>query len=93
MPDRCRVLVTGGAGFIGRGVVHALLAAGHEVTVADLQAFGDPEVRSVTGDLCHPGVAERAVTAARAIGYEPALDLETGMATVWPDFRLDEGAR
>jgi UDP-glucose 4-epimerase len=61
MSDRSRVLVTGGAGFIGRRVVRALLAEGHEVTVADLRAFPDPEVRSVTGDLCDPGVPERAV--------------------------------
>src|SRR5579859_1301230 len=61
MADRSRVLVTGGAGFIGRRVVRALLAEGHEVTVADLRAFPDPEVRSVTGDLCDPGMPERAV--------------------------------
>jgi len=26
------------------------------------------------------------ISAARAIGYRPVHDLETGMATVWPDF-------
>jgi len=26
------------------------------------------------------------ISAARAIGYAPSHDLETGMATVWPDF-------
>ena len=61
MANRSRVLVTGGGGFIGRRVVRALLAEGHEVTVADHRAFPDPEVRSVTGDLCDPEVPGRAV--------------------------------
>jgi UDP-glucose 4-epimerase len=67
MASRSRVLVTGGAGFIGRRVVSALVAEGHEVTIADLRAFpgsvqlGDAEVRSVIGDLCNPDTASRAV--------------------------------
>jgi UDP-glucose 4-epimerase len=61
MANGSRVLVTGGAGFIGRRVVRALLAEGHEVTVADLRAFPDPEVRSVVGDLCDLDGPARAV--------------------------------
>ena len=57
-----RVLVTGGAGFIGRRVVAALLAEGVEVTVADLKTYtGDDSVRVVTGDLVEPSVADQAV--------------------------------
>jgi hypothetical protein len=34
------------------------------------------------------------ISAARAIGYRPVHDLETGMATVWPDFNPNHsGAR
>jgi UDP-glucose 4-epimerase len=58
-----RVLVTGGAGFVGRHVVAALQTGGHEVSVVDRQPFGDVAVRQVTGELEDPRVREAAVVA------------------------------
>lgn len=62
VPAGQRVVVTGGAGFIGRAVVGRLLDAGARVVVADLHPHPDREVESVVGDLRDPAVREAAVT-------------------------------
>lgn len=56
-----RVVVTGGSGFIGRHVVAALLARGHDVVNVDRSPHPDG-VETVVGELIDPGVVARSVT-------------------------------
>jgi UDP-glucose 4-epimerase len=56
-----QVLVTGGAGFVGRSVVRALRRAGALVTVVDLQPFPDGDVTSVVGELTDRATRDAAV--------------------------------
>jgi UDP-glucose 4-epimerase len=56
-----RVLVTGGAGFVGRTVVRVLRSYGARVSVCDQEPHPDPEVDSITGDLREPAVRDKAV--------------------------------
>lgn len=67
-----RVLVTGGAGFIGSHTAAALLEAGAEVTVLDNLSSGVREniprsARFVEGDIRSPESVERAIAGAEAV--------------------------
>jgi len=69
-----------------------ILGSGRSVTVNEMVTTA----RKVTGALIPAenvpvGSGEMPavvldISAAKALGYRPAYDLETGMATVWPDF-------
>ncbi len=89
-----RVMVTGGAGYVGSNLVPKLLAAGYGVTVLDLYIYGDdifsaygdnPDLREVKGDLRSAGTVADALTGCDAvihlacISNDPSFDLDPGL--------------
>nr|HET7858435.1 NAD-dependent epimerase/dehydratase family protein [Caldimonas sp.] len=74
-----RVLITGGAGFIGSHVCDELLASGRRVRVLDKLAaqvhgegarrpdYLDPEVELVVGDVCDPAAVKSALRGIDAV--------------------------
>ena len=71
-----RVLVTGGAGFIGSHVVDSVLARGHEVRIFDLipSRYHDPrEVEIVVGDIADDDARKKAVAGCDMIAHLAAV--------------------
>lgn len=61
-----RILVTGGAGYVGSTTAQRLIEAGHSVTVLDSLALGDreavpKEARLVVGDIADVGLLEQSL--------------------------------
>ena len=65
-----RVLVVGGAGYVGAQLVPELLLAGYEVTVLDLYMYGDdvlnsvkahPSLKEIKGDMRDPDVVRESL--------------------------------
>ena len=80
-----RILVTGGAGFIGSNVVDGLLARGHEVAVFDdlssgRREFVDPRATLFEGDLARPEAVERCIAEFRpeVVDHHAALPYRPG---------------
>ncbi len=75
-----RILVTGGAGYIGAGFVRAALAAGHELTVLDNLSTGHRDsvpaaARFLRADIRERGILEPALAEADAVLHFAALSI------------------
>jgi len=78
-----KVLVTGGAGFIGSHLVDKLMLDGHEVVVLDDLSSGslkniehhldEPGFRFVEGDIRHPRTVEKTLEGVDAVIHEAAI--------------------
>ena len=65
-----RILVTGGAGFIGSHVIDKLIAAGHEPVIFDLRPSSHhPDVETAIGDMCVLDDVLRAAAGCDAIAH------------------------
>lgn len=93
-PSLNRVLVTGGAGYVGAMVVPALLEAGYAVTVLDLYIYGEdvlvqvrgnPGLSEIKGDIRDPETVERALSGCDAvihlacISNDPSFELNPAL--------------
>ena len=87
-----RVLVTGGAGYVGAVLVPRLLEAGHAVTTVDLFLFGDhlppdsDRLTRVTGDIRDEALlrcvlpGHDAVIHLACISNDPSFELDPGLS-------------
>ena len=86
-----RVLVTGGAGYVGAVLVPKLLDQGYEVKVLDLYIYGDhvlnavkdhPKLQQIKGDIRDRGLLERVIPGCDAVIHLACISND-------PSFELD----
>jgi UDP-glucose 4-epimerase len=98
--ETLRVLVTGGAGFIGSHLVKALVKAGHQVRVLDNLSTGSIEnladvldaIEFVRGDVRDYGTVESAVRSVDAVVHLAAL-IDVAESVEKPDLYFDVNVR
>ena len=91
MNEKGRVLVTGGAGYVGSHLVPKLLAAGYPVNVLDLYLYGEevldqirdnPNLREFRGDLRNPKIVDSALKGCVSVIHLACISND-------PSFELD----
>lgn len=93
-----RVLVTGGAGFIGSAIVAAYVADGADVTVIDDLSSGRPDavppsVELVEADIAHPNVVDvvRAIAPSLIIHAAAQVSVTRSVADPRRDLEINVG--
>lgn len=95
-----RILVTGGSGFVGSGLVKALVKAGHSVRVLDDNSRGSPrrlaevakDIEFVAGDIRDAAQVEKAMQGMDEV-HHLAFVNGTEFFYSQPDLVLDVGVR
>jgi nucleoside-diphosphate-sugar epimerase len=95
-----RILVTGGSGFIGSGLVKALVKAGHSVRVLDDNSRGSPrrlaevenDIEFIAGDIRNAAVVEKAAQDMDEVHHLAFIN-GTEFFYSQPDLVLDVGVR
>jgi len=95
-----RILVTGGSGFVGSGLVKALVKAGHKVRVLDDNSRGSPrrlaevanDIEFVAGDIRDAAQVERAAQGMDEVDHLAFVN-GTEFFYSQPDLVLDVGVR
>lgn len=96
----CRILVTGGNGFIGSGLVKALVRAGNYVRVLDNNSRGTPrrlqefanDIEFIMGDVCDCATVERAAKSMDEVHHLAFINGTESFYTE-PELVLDVGVR